>query len=159
MWMRKYLAVRPNDATAYYGLGYVLVAQEKLDEARAAFEHSLKLQPDQTESPFQLGIVAQKEGDDTTARNWFRTVLARDPAHGGALTETAVMALHDHQYQAAADLLEHAVKSSPTYQKAHYYLGLALGKLGRKDESDREFAIATELKKSPVIVRLAITPE
>jgi tetratricopeptide (TPR) repeat protein len=158
IWMRKYLALRPSDATAQYGLGYVLVAEEKLDQARAAFERSLALQPDQTESPFQLGIVAQRQGDDAAARDWFRKVLARDPAHAGALTETAVMAMHEHQYQAAADLLERAVKNSPSYQKAHYHLGVALGKLGRKEESDREFSIATELKKSPVIVRLAITP-
>jgi tetratricopeptide (TPR) repeat protein len=158
IWMRKYLAVRPKDATAQYGLGYVLVAEEKLDEARAAFERSLALQPDQTESPFQLGIVAQKQGDDAAARDWFGKVLARDPTHAGALTETAVMAMHERRYKAAADLLERAVKSSPSYQKAHYYLGVALGKLGRKEEADREFAIATELKKSPVSVRLAITP-
>jgi tetratricopeptide (TPR) repeat protein len=158
LWMRKYLTLRPNDATAQYGLGYLLVAEEKLDEARAAFERSLALQPDQTESPFQLGIVAQKQGDDAAASEWFRKVLAREPGHAGALTETAVMALHDHRYQDAADLLERAVKSSRSYQKAHYYLGVALGKMGRKEESDREFSIATELKKSPVIVRLAITP-
>jgi tetratricopeptide (TPR) repeat protein len=158
IWIRKYLALRPSDATAQYGLGYVLVAEEKLDEARAAFERSLALQPEQTESPFQLGIVAQKQGNDAAAQDWFRKVLARDPAHAGALTETAVMALHEHQYQVAADLLERAVKSSPSYQKAHYYLGVALWKLGRKEESDREFAIATELKKSPVIERLVISP-
>src|SRR5947209_6804158 len=121
VWMRKYLAMRPNDATAQYGLGYVLVAEEKLDEARAALERSLALQPEQTESSFQLGIVALKQGNDTAAQDWFRKVLARDPAHAGALTETAVLALHDRQYQQSADLLQRAVKSSPSYQKAHYY--------------------------------------
>jgi Flp pilus assembly protein TadD len=157
IWMRKYLAVRPDDATAQYGLGYVLVAEEKLDEGRVALERSLNLEPNQTESPFQLGIIAQKQGDDAAANAWFQKVLARDPAHAGALTEMAVVSFHEHRYQEAADLLDRAVKSSPSYQKAHYYLGVALGKLGRKEESDREFSIATELKKSPVSPRLVIT--
>jgi tetratricopeptide (TPR) repeat protein len=157
-WLRKYLALRANDATAQYGLGYLLVAEQRLDEARGCFERSLALQPDQTESQFQLGVVALKQGDTAAANEWFSKVLARDNNHAGALTEVAVLALHDLRYQESADLLHRAVNSSPSYQKAHYYLGVALGKLGRKEESDREFAIATELKKSPVIVRLAITP-
>ncbi len=159
VWIRKYLTLRPDDATAQYGLGYVLVAEEKLEEARAAFERSLELQPNQTESLFQLGIVSAKQGDDSAASEWFRKVLARDADHAGALTEVAVVAVREHRYEDAVGLLERAVKRAPSYQKAHYYLGVALGKLGRKDESDREFAIATELKKAPVTVRLAITPE
>lgn len=152
--LRRYLALRPDDATAQYGLGYVLVSEEKLDEARSAFERSLALAPDQTESVFQLGIIAIQQGNREAARDYFAKVLARDPRHAGALTETGVFAFREHRYEDAAAALQRAVESAPSYQKAHYYLALALAKLGRKEEAAREFQAANRLKKGPLIERL-----
>jgi Flp pilus assembly protein TadD len=156
---RKYLAIQPKDATAQYGLGYVLVSEQKLAEARLAFERSLALQPNQTESLFQLGVIALREANPDSARAWFGKVLAQNPQHAGALTEIAIFSYRDHLYQQAADGLERAIRSSPAYQKAHYHLALALAKLGRKEESEREFSVAMELKKAPVSGLLTASPQ
>jgi Tfp pilus assembly protein PilF len=105
------------------------------------------LQPDQTESIFQLGEIAMQQGDNDAASEDFRKVLSRDPHHGGALTEIGGLAYRASKYEEAKTDLERAIESAPSYQKAHYYYALTLSKLGRKTEADHEFTIAKDLQK------------
>jgi Tfp pilus assembly protein PilF len=151
--MRKYLRSKPDDATAEYGLGFILVNEQKVDEARAAFEKSLALEPQQTESLFQLGEISMQKGEADRAGDEFRKVLARDPRHAGALTEVGVLAFRAENLSEAQGNLERAIALAPAYYKAHYYYALTLKKLGRQEESQREFQVATGLQKhdSPIL--------
>lgn len=145
--MRKYLALRPDDATAHYGLGYILMSEQKVEEARAAFEKSLQLEPRQTESLFQLGELASQEGKPELAAERYTRVLDVDPRHGGALTGLGTLAYRAGKLDEAQSHLERAVAAAPSYYKAHYYYALTLKKLGKKEDSDREFRISTDLQK------------
>jgi tetratricopeptide (TPR) repeat protein len=154
--MRKYLALRPDDATAQYGLGYILLSEQKVDEARAAFEKSLALEPRQTESLFQLGEMASQEGKGELAAERYTKVLDVDGQHGGALTGLGTLAYRAGKLDEALGNLERAVAAAPSYYKAHYYYALTLKKLGKKEDSDREFQIATGLQKHDApLARLA----
>ena len=154
--MRKYLALRPEDATAQYGLGYILMSEQKVEEARAAFEKSLALEPRQTESLFQLGEMASQAGKRELAAERYSKVLDVDPTHGGALTGLGTLAYRAGKLDEALGYLERAVAAAPSYYKAHYYYALTLKKLGKKEDSDREFQIATGLQKRDApVTRLA----
>jgi tetratricopeptide (TPR) repeat protein len=154
--MRKYLALRPDDATAQYGLGYILVSEQKVEEARAAFEKSLALEPRQTESLFQLGEIASQAGKRELAAERYAKVLDVDPKHGGALTGLGTLAYRAGRLDEALGYLERAVAVAPSYYKAHYYYALTLKKLGKKEDSDRQFQIATDLQKHDApVARLA----
>jgi tetratricopeptide (TPR) repeat protein len=154
--MRKYLALRPDDATAHYGLGYILMSEQKVEEARAAFEKSLQLEPRQTESLFQLGELASQEGKPELAAEQYIRVLEVDPRHGGALTGLGTLAYRAGKLDEAQSHLERAVAAAPSYYKAHYYYALTLKKLGKKEDSDREFRISTDLQKRDApVARLA----
>ncbi len=72
-------------------------------------------------------------------------MLARDPRHGGALTDTGIALFREKQYDKAAEVLQQATSAAPAYQPAHYYLGLVLARLGRREDSERELAVATKL--------------
>jgi tetratricopeptide (TPR) repeat protein len=142
---RIYLAAQPNDASAHYGLGHVLAMQQRTVEARAEFERSIQLQPVQTESYYQIGQIELEAHQDAKADALFRRVLERDPAHGGSLTGLGVLAFRAKDYVKAEQYLAAAEKSAPSYGPAHYYRGLALAHLGRKDEGDAELREATRL--------------
>ncbi len=142
---RAYLATRPNDASAHFGLGHVLEMQQRIDDAKAEFQRSVDLQPLQTESYFQLGQIALDAGQAETAAPLFEKTLARDPHHGGALTGLGILAYRRKEFAAANTSLTAAVQSSPDYQPAHYYLGLTLARLGDKAGSERELKTATDL--------------
>ena len=135
---KTYLAARPNDATAHYGLGYVYAALLRSEDAHREFEASIRLQPQQTESYYQLGQIALDAHHDGEAKPLFERVLAHDPNHTGALTGLGELAFRDKDYVTAEQLLAHAEKSDPTYMRPHYYRGLALARLGRKEEAQQE---------------------
>jgi tetratricopeptide (TPR) repeat protein len=143
--MRAYLDLRPGDASAHYGMGRIYQLGLQFDKARAEFQRSIDLQPVQTEAYYQLGDMAlgQENLDEAIAE--FAKTLARDPKHGGALAGTGQAYFKRKQYPIAEDFLERAVAAAPNYQAGHYYLGLTLARLGRKQDSERELALATKL--------------
>lgn len=143
--MQEYLKARPNDASAHYGLGRVYQQGLQFDQARAEFQRSIELQPVQTEAYYQLGDIALGQGDFAEALSDFGKTLVRDPKHGGALAGTGQAYFKQKQYVQAEEFLERAVAAAPEYETGHYYLGLTLARLGRKEDSERELALATKL--------------
>lgn len=145
--LRAYLAKHPEDASAHFGLGKVLELEQRTAEARMEFEHSIQLQPQQTESYYELGQLELEVQHDAQAEPLFEKVLARDANHGGALTGMGIIAFRNRSYAQAEQYLAHAEKTAPNYQPAHYYRGLALDRLGRKDESKRELQTAAAMDR------------
>jgi tetratricopeptide (TPR) repeat protein len=153
---RAYLAEQPNDASAHFGLGHVLAMQQRRDDARAEFERSIQLQPVQTESYYQLGQIELDADQNAKAELLFGKALERDPQHGGALTGMGELAFRAKDYAKAEQYLAAAEKAAPDYGPAHYYRGLALARLGRKDEGDTELHEAIKLgSANPSAVQVA----
>jgi len=143
--IQAYLKVHPDDASAHYGLGRVYRLKTEFDQARAEFQRSIELRPLQTEAYYQLGDVELQQGDYTDALANFSKTLERNPRHGGALAGTGIAYFKQKQFDKAEEALEKAVNAAPDYQPGHYYLGLTLARLGKKEESERELALATKL--------------
>lgn len=143
--MQEYLKAQPNDASAHYGLGRIYEIGLQFDKARAEFEESIQLQPEQTEAYFQLGDMELKQNQYAAALGEFEKTLARDPKHGGALADAGETCFKQKHYDQALDYLQKAIVASPDYQPGHYYLGLTLARLGRKEDSEKELATAAKL--------------
>jgi tetratricopeptide (TPR) repeat protein len=143
--MLAYLKSQPDDASAHYGLGRVYQLKLDVVRARAEFQRSIQLQPVQTEAYYQLGDIELNEQDFAEAIVNFTKTLARNPSHGGALAGTGQAYFKQKQYTQAEEFLQRAVAAAPEYQKGHYYLGLTLARLGRKEDSERELALAAKL--------------
>ena len=143
--MKAYLKLRPTDASAHYGLGRIYQIGLQFEPARTEFLRSVELQPLQTESYFELGDLALKQDEFADAIANFGKTLARDPRHGGALEGTGEALFRQKQYDQAKDFLERAIVAAPEYPPCHLYLGRTLARLGRKEDAERELAIAAKL--------------
>jgi tetratricopeptide (TPR) repeat protein len=143
----RYVSLRPNDATGHYALGVTLESLQRTPEAREQFEESARLQPEQTEAYFRLGLMDQEDNNFDGASVRFERVLQRDPKHAGALTGMGRLAFQRKEYQAAVDMFLRAIQSDKMVLPAHYYLGLTYGRLGRKEDSEKELAIAARLER------------
>ena len=143
--MEAYLRLRPDDASAHFGLGRIFQIGLQFDKARAEFARSIALKPMQTESYFELGDLALKQGDFDEALAQFNTTLERDPKHGGALEGSGEALFKEKKFQQASGFLERAIAAAPDYAPSHYYLGLTYARLGRKEDSERELALASKL--------------
>ena len=76
--------------------------------------------------------------------------------HAGALSGLGRIEFEQKHYTRAAELLNHAIASDGSLQEAHYYLGLAYGRMGQKAESEREFQRATQLEHEDMEKRKAL---
>ncbi len=61
--LRKLLESRPKDPDLHYSLGVVLRAQGKLDEALAAYEKALAIDPEKVAPVFATGVILHKYKD------------------------------------------------------------------------------------------------
>lgn len=143
--MTAYLKKRPDDASAHYGLGRIYELGMQFDLARVELLRSTEIQPVQTEAWYELGDVALKQDNYTEALTYFQKVLDRNGQHAGALAGAGQALYREKHYTEALPYLQRAVTVTPTYQPGHYYLGLTLSRLGRKEESDRELLTAQKL--------------
>ncbi len=145
-----YVQLRPADASGHYALGFSLQALQRASDARAEYEQSIALQPLQTESYFQLGLMEFEAGDPDGAAKQFKHVLDRAAQHAGALTAMGRVRFQEKQFAGAATLFEKAIASNPGLREAHYYLGLADSRLGRKEDSEKELQIASRIEREEV---------
>ncbi len=144
-YFRAYLAQKPDDATAHFGLGRVLAVELNTADAKSEFETSIRLRPTQSESFYQLGVLAANARSDSEAESLFHQTLSRNPRHVGALTGMGQIAYGRKLYPTANTFLSQAIAVDPSYQPAHYYLGLTLARLGQAAASAHELERAAEL--------------
>jgi tetratricopeptide (TPR) repeat protein len=131
-------------------MGLVQQSLQQTADARLHFEKSVQLQPVQTESYFQLGLLdlEQKQFQDAATR--FERALERDPKHAGALFGLGRIAFEKRDYPNAVPLLQRSIDSDASLRQAHYYLGLSYARLGRRDDSDKELETASRLEHEEV---------
>jgi tetratricopeptide (TPR) repeat protein len=146
----RYVQLRPADASGHYALGFTLQALQRPSSARTQYERSISLQPLQTESYFQLGLLALEAGDTDGAATQFEHVLGRAPQHAGALTGMGRVSFQKKRYEEAAAFFKKAIASNPSLREAHYYLGLSYSRLRRKEDSERELQIASQIEHEQV---------
>jgi tetratricopeptide (TPR) repeat protein len=131
-------------------LGVTLEALQRGAEARSQFERSIELQPAQTESYFQLGRMELEAGELGAADEQFNRVLNRDPHHAGALAGEGRLKFQQKDYAQALDLLGKAVAADASLREAHYYLGMTYARVNRKEDSDKELALANRIEHEEV---------
>lgn len=141
----EYVELRPDDPSGYGALGMALAGLGRSEEARAQFERSIALDPKQRESYYQLGLVDLDLGDYDRATVDLKKVLENEPNDADALTAMGRVEFEQKHYPEAISHLQHAVSQDASLQQAHYYLGLTLARMGRKQESSEQLEIATRL--------------
>lgn len=146
----RYAEEHPDDASGRCALGMTLAALERAPEARQQFVRSIELAPEQTESYFRLGLLDLNAKDLDEAAANFRKVLTRDSKHAGSLSGLGRVSFEQKHYSDAIDLLQRAIASDDSLREAHYYLGLTLARVGRKEEANTQLQIAARLEHEEV---------
>jgi len=146
----RYAKLYPQDASGHFALGIVLASLEKSAEARTELQKSVELQPEQTESYLQLGRICVDEGDLDCAAAEFDRVLQRDPRHAEALSGMGRVSFQRKDYAKAIELLQQSIALDSSIRQAHYYLGLAYARVGRKEDGEKELRVASKIERDEV---------
>lgn len=76
---REAIARMPTLGAAHNGLGAALMHQGRTDAAREELERAADLDPLDPNPFLNLGLLAERQGDGTAAREAYEQALARDP--------------------------------------------------------------------------------
>src|SRR5581483_1687921 len=140
------LQKHPKDPALSYAMGAVYYLQAKYPEAESSLKRSLELEPDQVAAAYYLALTYDASGEDEKAVPIFRDLLKNHPQHALANVKLGGILVREHQYEEAQQDLERAVSLDPNSAEAHYQLGVLLGRLGKKSESEAQFALSRKFE-------------
>lgn len=143
---RQFLRLRPEDAQGRMNLGYVLLKQKRLEEARAMLESSTREGAATPEAFYYLGLIAQGENEDARAVELFEKSIQLAPNYSHAHVALGATFLKLKDYERARQALEEGVKLSPEDPKAHYNLALLYARLKQPERAQEEMLVVKRLK-------------
>lgn len=109
------------------------------------FRQALQSQGDASLVRSDLGAVYYNHGDLAEAERQWQEALAYGPTNVFALDNLALLRQHQHRYQESLDYSWRAIRDKPEYTMAHVNFAETLSDLGRSDEAEWQFRVATAL--------------
>jgi tetratricopeptide (TPR) repeat protein len=132
----KVLAAKPS-TRAYALLGLAETYLGRFEAAKEAFRHGLTLEPHNLFCLFNLGYIAERQGQGPRAAAVFEQVLRADPQFPGALLELAALRIEANRYPEAEELLNRYVQLNRNPAPGYYKLALVERKLNKTAAAER----------------------
>ena len=114
------------------------------------FVAALDADPDNVFALYNLGFVAQSNGERPSAERYYRAALDEDPNFEAALFNLALLRERAGGTQEAIALYRRVVVVNADNAEAHLNLGLLLLEAGRQREGQAEIQAAIRLDRSLV---------
>jgi len=146
-WLTRMLGWTPNDAEGWYYLGRTKYNENRFEEAVAAFQRCLKLDPRNLKAEDNLGLsyagLGRKEAAAAAyqqAIDWQSGAALKNP---GPYIDFGDLLLDENRNEEAVSYLLQAIGVAPRESRAHELLGKAYSRLEQlpKAQSELEEAI------------------
>jgi tetratricopeptide (TPR) repeat protein len=148
MVLEKYVALRPDNAKAWMGLGMAYVQQEHYSEARKPLERAITIDPMLAEAEYQLGLVAKNEAKADEAIHHLQRAVQLQPTHAAALRTLGNFYLQSGELEKAKEALERAEAIDANNLQTEYDLGLVCNKLGQTELARQHMDQFRKLKEA-----------
>ncbi|HWA95688.1 MAG TPA: tetratricopeptide repeat protein [Terracidiphilus sp.] len=137
-----------RSARSYAFLGLAYRNLGRFAEAKKYLDAGLALDPKSAVCLYNLGFIAERQGDAATATKYFQQALRINSSYADALLELANLHIAARNYAAAEPLLERFVKVSKDPGPGYYKLSMVERSLHKTAEADRALATFKSLAKS-----------
>jgi protein O-mannosyl-transferase len=161
LWQRA-VAVFPDNRRAFGNLGTTLVQRHPLptpapirEQARRAFEESVRLDPEYAAGWYGLAGLASQSGDTARAIELAETALRLPNPSAGLLYDYANDLVVAGRLADAIAPYQRAIALKPTFVPFHYNLGICFQRLGRNAEAADAYAEVLRLDPNQHGARLA----
>ncbi len=131
---------------AFIGLSYRNLG--RFDEAKQYFEQGLKLDPHNSLCLFNLGFIAERQGDAAQAESLFRQSLQSNPDFADGLLELANLKIAAKKLPEGEELLRRFVRVSHDPATGYYKLAMVERTLHETEAADRDLKVFQTLSKN-----------
>jgi tetratricopeptide (TPR) repeat protein len=147
---RLILQEHPQERGIHFRLGRLLLSGSNptpaaVEEAKQEFVKELQIDPGNAGAEYVLGEMAKQNQQWDEAIEHFSRAAKLDTGFGDAFIGWGGSLVSEKKFSDAIPPLETAVKLESGNPAAHYLLAIAYVRTGRKEDSDREFAIQRQL--------------
>ncbi|HAD13145.1 MAG TPA: hypothetical protein DCF33_12005 [Saprospirales bacterium] len=116
IYYQKALDIYPGYSEAQYNLGVSYLALNKLEEAKTAFENTLKIDSTYQGALNNVAVIAFRKNDYTTALNYWNRLLSFNPKNFDALYNCGAVYFNTNQPQKALEYFQRALAVNPGHQ-------------------------------------------
>ncbi|HOJ93489.1 MAG TPA: tetratricopeptide repeat protein [Dictyoglomaceae bacterium] len=116
------IALDPDDAFNYYFLGFILIGEGNLEEARKNFEKALELSPEAPEYLRGIAWVEYLSGNYEKAEKLLKEVLKRDPDNSAAQDNLIELLIKIGRVDSAREEIEKFMEKDPKDWQIFYRL-------------------------------------
>jgi tetratricopeptide (TPR) repeat protein len=131
---------------AFLGLSYRNLG--RFDEAKSYFQQGVALDPHNATCLFNLGFIAERQGDSAAAERYFQQTLQYNPQYADALLELANLRAAAKRLPEAEELLRHYVKIAHDPGNGYYKLAMIERSLHETDAATRDLNVFKTLSKN-----------
>ena len=121
---------------AHYILGNILVRLGESDRAVAEYNESIRLNPHEPRTYYQLALVLREKMDIAGEESVLEQALAADDRYAPAHCELGRILLDQNRLEEAVNHLNMAVQYNPRSEEAYFLLVRAYRKLGERDKAE-----------------------
>ncbi len=160
-WFSRAVEWNPQDALGWYYLGRTKYNENRFEEAIAAFEQCLKIEPRNVKAEDNLGLSYEGLNRNDEAMAAYRTAIAwqADAAvrNSGPYLDLGSLLVDTDRSEEALPYLLEAARLAPEEYRVHRQLGKAYAHLNQLAEAGAELEKAAELapENAPVHFMLA----
>ncbi|MCA9172344.1 MAG: tetratricopeptide repeat protein, partial [Planctomycetales bacterium] len=130
---------------------------QRLEQAVALLEASLRIDPNSVESLFRLAVAKGYQGKHEDAVNLYRRAIELKPDFTMAHFNLAGLLWNQvHDQQGALDAFEGAVRAEPEFVDGHYLYGVVLMQLQRYRDAESHFETVVRLQPKNEKFRAAL---
>ena len=160
--LKKAVTDHPEDFLAWFDLGYVYNATNRLSDAITAYRKSVAAKSDVFESNLNLGILLARQGSYAEAATFLKAATQLKPtAHpeDGLFRawQSLGIVLQQSDPGQALDAFAQAAKLDPNNPEPHMSAGMILEKQSRLDAAAAEYEAAAKLDPKPIEPLVALS--
>jgi WD40 repeat protein/Flp pilus assembly protein TadD/tRNA A-37 threonylcarbamoyl transferase component Bud32 len=143
---RRWMELRPGDASAYDGLGYVMERQGRLALAERLLRKAIDLGPRDANAHNSLGWVLSRQGKSVEAEKLYRKAIELDPKLVFAHFNLGTMRVRQGEPREAEAFFRRAMELAPAHIDARVELGMVLQMQGKSAQAEEVLRTAVGLK-------------
>lgn len=143
----KYISQDKTDSSAWTLKGRIEIEQGDIEEAIKSTLISYNLDPINSHTCNNLGILYKRKNNILNAERYFYEAIDIDPYNTGALTNSAILYEEKGNFVLAADLIIRALKLAPDKKTLHFNAGNIAANVSRQGHFDKAINILELLIK------------